>query len=421
MDTRDEQPAEQPERERNNGTTSADASPSVDVVPQPGIRQRWLETGITEPFPMDISIVHELMDSIIDTVREPLLILDQQLRVLRINQSFVTTFQVAPAEVLGRSFYELGNGQWEIPALRVLLEEIIPQRTVVEDYEVQHVFPTLGQRIMLVNARLLLQHPKRTPLILLAIEDRTEEIQAREERQRLFDQLQTFLYMVSHDLRNPLTVLSGYASELEERGRTLGVDGEMQAGFQAMRRSVTRMDGMIKDLTDVAHLEGGQLQLRCAPVLLTDYVATLLQHSTAVLAVDRLQLDIPADIPPVLADENRLDRIMTNLLSNAFKYADPDTPVQISARRQHDEVVIVVTDHGQAIPSEALPRLFERFYRAPKPWKSEGLGLGLYITRLLVEAHGGRIWVESEDGKGSTFSFTLPIAQSDEDSGSGKT
>jgi two-component system CheB/CheR fusion protein len=415
MDTRDEQPAGQPDREHNNNESS-DSAPSPDAIPQPGIRQRWLDTGITEPFHIDISIAHELMDSIIDTVHEPLLILDAHQHVLRTNQSFYQAFQVTPAETLGHTFYELGNGQWDIPALHVLLEEIIPRKTVVEDYEVRHDFPTLGQRIMVVNASLLLQRPNRAPLVLLAIEDRTDEIQLREERERLLDQQESFLYMVSHDLRNPLSIMSGYASQLEEQSQALGIDEEMRSGFQAIRRSVYRMDGMIQDLTDMARLEGGQFQLHCEPVNLADYLTQLLQRSSAALEVNRIQLDIPADLPPVRADDNRLDRIMTNLLSNALKYSDPGTPVLIRVRRLNDIVAVSITDQGRGIAPDDLPHLFERFYRTTTARKIEGIGLGLYITRMLVEAHGGHIEVVSEVGKGSTFSFTLPIAQTDLDS-----
>ncbi len=415
MDTRDEQPAAQTER-IDHDSESSDSEASPDMQPG-GIRQRWLETGITEPFPIDISIVHELMDSIIDTVREPLLILNEQLCILRTNQSFCTTFEVEPAETLGRPFYELGNGQWDIPALRVLLEEIIPQNTVVENYEVRHDFPTLGQRIMLVNARLLLQRPNRAPMVLLAIEDRTEEIRLGEEREQLLDRQESFIYMVSHDLRNPLTILAGYASELEEQSHALDVDEEMRAGLQAIRRSVYRMDGMIQDLTDMTRLEGGQLQLHCKPVILTDFLTQLVQRSSAALEVDRIQLNIPTDISPVLADENRLDRIVTNLLSNALKYADPGTPVLMHARRLNGFVVVSLTDQGQGIDPDDVPHLFERFSRMKAARKIEGIGLGLYITRMLVEAHGGHIEVASEVGKGSTFTFTLPISPSNQDSG----
>ena len=129
------------------------------------------------------------------------------------------------------------------------------------------------------------------------------------------------------------------------------------------------------------------------------------------LETTRVQVEIPPDLPPVSTDAARLERIFTNLLSNSLKYSEPATPVLMRARRQDDIVEFSVTDQGQGIYSDDLPHLFERFYRAKSDRKAEGIGLGLYISRVLVEAHGGHIWVESEVGKGSTFTFSLPIVK----------
>ena len=123
----------------------------------------------------------------------------------------------------------------------------------------------------------------------------------------------------------------------------------------------------------------------------------------------RIPTDIPEGLPRVLADPNALERIMMNLLTNAFKYSAPHTKVTITVKRHDDEIVTIVSDRGPGIPQEMLPHLFERFYRTTQAReRKEGLGLGLYITKGLVEAHGGRIWVESQPGEGSTFYFTLP-------------
>ncbi|MDA8216407.1 MAG: ATP-binding protein, partial [Dehalococcoidales bacterium] len=109
-----------------------------------------------------------------------------------------------------------------------------------------------------------------------------------------------------------------------------------------------------------------------------------------------------------LADANRLERVLTNLLSNALKYSEDTIRVTVGA--DADELTVAVADKGRGIAKEDLPHLFDRFYRVGQSRRMEGLGLGLYITKMLVEAHGGRIWVDSEVGKGSTFSFTLPLS-----------
>ncbi len=128
------------------------------------------------------------------------------------------------------------------------------------------------------------------------------------------------------------------------------------------------------------------------------------------MEVERIRVEIPADLPPVDADPNRLERILLNLFINSLKYGKPGTEVVVRARRTGREMEISVIDRGVGIAPEDLPHVFERFFRARGARKTEGLGMGLYITRLLIEAHGARIWAESEPGKGSTFSFTLPLA-----------
>jgi signal transduction histidine kinase len=145
-------------------------------------------------------------------------------------------------------------------------------------------------------------------------------------------------------------------------------------------------------------------------VNLYTYLTNYVERMRTVMDITRISLQVPDDIPPVVADYARLERIITNLLTNALKYSSPETPVMISAHRQGGMVVISVTDAGRGIAPEDVSHLFERYYRSEREHDTEGIGLGLYITKRLVEAHGGQIWVESEVGKGSTFSFTLPVA-----------
>ena len=226
----------------------------------------------------------------------------------------------------------------------------------------------------------------------------------------LQEQQKMFLHMISHDLRAPLTIISGHTQLAVESIKEAGVDGEIQQSMDAILRSIQRMDGMIQDLVDTARAEGGQLALKQQPVDLRSYLDEFLKRCSAIIDFERVELEVPNELPLVFADYDRLERILTNLLSNAVKYSEPGTPVQIHARASDGVVEISVTDRGHGIPPEELSRLFQRFYRTKDTQKAEGIGLGLYITKQLVEAHGGRIWVESEVGKGSKFIFTVPVA-----------
>lgn len=146
------------------------------------------------------------------------------------------------------------------------------------------------------------------------------------------------------------------------------------------------------------------------PVDLGLFVTDLLGRAREAMDVARIKVDTPEGLPQVSSDPARLERILMNLISNALKYSPAETAVLLRAEQTASEVTVSIVDRGVGIASEDLPHIFERFYRPRAGRRAEGLGLGLYITKMLVEAHGGRIWVESELGRGSTFCFTLPAA-----------
>jgi len=225
----------------------------------------------------------------------------------------------------------------------------------------------------------------------------------------LQEQQRVFIHMVSHDLRSPLTVILGNTQIIEEMMTAEPFGDPMPTCIASVRRSAERLNVMIDDLTDAARIEGRQLQLKLREVRLADFVQDILQRFGTALGAERIQTAFPAGLPPLQADADRLERILLNLLSNATKYSAPGTEIMLAAQREADGVTVTVSDRGAGIAADDLPHIFERFYRATGVTrKAEGIGLGLYITRLLVEAHGGRIWVESRPGEGSTFSFTLP-------------
>jgi signal transduction histidine kinase len=215
---------------------------------------------------------------------------------------------------------------------------------------------------------------------------------------------------LSHDLRNPLTALLANAQRLV---RLLG-RGELpkeQKIAQSMVGVARRMNGMIQDLADALRFDAGAIQPRRELVHIPALAAELSGQLGDPDQTARIQILVADEVPPVAADPAQLDRVLTNLLSNALKYAPADTPVLVSVHQSGPELVVGVTDRGIGMSQEEQAQLFRRYYRAERAQAiSSGLGLGLYVTRALVEAHGGRIWVESAPGEGSTFRFTLPLA-----------
>jgi len=238
-----------------------------------------------------------------------------------------------------------------------------------------------------------------------------ERRQAEEALRRSQEEREDLMRTISHDLRAPLTIIRGHAEIISELLQAEpGLTPAVRESIGAIERSVDGMNSMIRDLVDAARLEGGQLTLELAPVEPAEYLADLLRRSGAVVEIGRIVLELAPALPPVRADRNRLDRIMLNLLTNAQKYSPPGSPIELRAEPAEEQVAFSVLDHGRGIVPEDLPHIFERFYRPQTGRKAESVGLGLYITKGLVEAHDGRISVASEPGKGSTFTFTLPVA-----------
>ncbi|MGQ9684604.1 MAG: sensor histidine kinase [Anaerolineae bacterium] len=236
------------------------------------------------------------------------------------------------------------------------------------------------------------------------------ERRARAEAEAGKQQREDILRAVSHDLRNPLAAIQGQAQLLMRAAQSGALAERYQRSAQAILSSAQRMNTMIQDLVDAARSEAQQLQLHRQPVAMRQYLLDLLARPERAMDTRRIQVQVPEDLSPVWADPERLERILTNLLSNALKYSAPNTPVTVTGRQEDASVIVSVSDRGPGIRPEDMPRLFERYFRAQP--EGDGLGLGLYVTRMLVEAHGGRIWAESREGEGSTFSFSLPVAGS---------
>jgi signal transduction histidine kinase len=211
--------------------------------------------------------------------------------------------------------------------------------------------------------------------------------------------------MLSHDVRTPLTVVVNQAFLARRRATT----PEELRSADIVSTSAQRIAAMIDDLVDAMNLETGKLSLAPCPVDFAEFARELKERLADALPVERVEVELSPGLPPVEADPNRLERIVVNLLANALKYAPEPTPVRLRAAPAGGEVLISVGDHGPGIAPEDLPHIFDRFYRSASVRGTEGLGLGLYICRKLVDAHGGRIWVESH-ASGSEFHVALPAA-----------
>jgi two-component system phosphate regulon sensor histidine kinase PhoR len=212
--------------------------------------------------------------------------------------------------------------------------------------------------------------------------------------------------MVSHDLRTPLSALLLQAQMLQ---RALQPEDRHAKRVATIIANGERLATMIRDLVEVVRLEAGQFQLAWKPIQVHSFISELSERLAQTLPTERLRLSCEPHLPSVPADPDRLERMLVHLLSNALKYSDASAEVGVHTCGSDGFVAIAVTDHGVGISRQELPRVFERRSRSQSHGRQESLGLGLYITSLLVRAHGGRIEVESELGKGSVFRIHLPV------------
>jgi signal transduction histidine kinase len=237
-----------------------------------------------------------------------------------------------------------------------------------------------------------------------AIQERTRElVEANAAKD-------TFLSIASHELRTPLTSLKALAQIAHQR--LLRARAPETLHLEKMQRAIGRMEMLVDDLIDVSRIEAGKLALRLESADLGELCRRAVEEQRAV--ADRaFTLKMPEQPLPIYADSDRIGQVLTNLLSNAVKFSPETAPVALTVKVQGNEAVVCVRDRGDGIPAERLPHIFERFYQAPETdvqtGSKIGLGLGLYISREIVERHKGRIWAESAPEKGSTFYLTLPL------------
>jgi signal transduction histidine kinase len=241
--------------------------------------------------------------------------------------------------------------------------------------------------------------PDMSPPVYLAI---LRDVSQRWEIERLRRQ---FTSIVGHELKNPLTMIRGYAELLK-------VNPTQARAADIILEQSDHLLRLIQDISDISRLEAGQLELRPRDVDLMDLVRDATQRAQTVAAGRIIDLDAPEHQPSGWWDADRVAQVLHNLLFNAIKYSPPTSTIFVRVRNLGEAAEIAVSNGGEGIPQESLSRLFDAFYRTEQAVESgaQGLGLGLYICKLLVEAHNGQLWVDSTPGAQTTFTFTLPYA-----------
>jgi PAS domain S-box-containing protein len=221
------------------------------------------------------------------------------------------------------------------------------------------------------------------------------------------DLKQTFISVISHELKTPVALIKGYVSTLRRPDASWD-RAVMQDSLAIIEEEADRLAGMIENLLDASRLQAGGLKINLCDLSLPVLARSAAERFRTQTNRHTITVDFPADFPVVLADESRIFQVLSNLLANAIKYA-PEGEISISGTVRHDQVIVCVADQGPGIAAEDLPHVFDRFYRADRASKTtKGAGLGLYLARAIVEAHGGRMWVDPQPGQGARICFSLP-------------
>ncbi len=340
----------------------------------------------------------KLRSDLLDAASDSVFLHDQDMNILYVNEAAYKSRGYSRGELLSIGLRGLIAPKY-LKGRKLRLWELL--ETGEMTFESEHICKDGSVMPVEVHNRVL--ELDGTKLILSVIRDITERKQA--------EQLQKgYIHVISHDLRNPLTVILAHA-QLLQRSLATAHDRPREANsIVDIATAAQRMNALIGDLVDSTRLESGQLNLEKRPIDLSTFVSDLVRRCAPVMDTTRIVADLPAVLPLADADPDRLDRVMVNLLSNAIKYSPAEDVVLVQAETAGETIIVSVSDKGAGIDPKDLPHIFERFYKPVRGRKPGGLGLGLYITKMLVEAHGGRIWVDSEPGKGSTFHFTLPVA-----------
>ena len=368
---------------------------------------------ITERIQTEQALAKSLIyaDDIIATLREPFVVLDHDLRVKTANRSFYNSFQVSKEETENCLVYELGNGQWNIPALRKLLDDVLSRNQSVHDYEVQHSFPALGLKTMLLNARPFPGDSRHPELILLAVEDVSADRERADELAADNRRKDEFLAMLGHELRNPLAPILNAVQLLRlEQGES----SLQQHAHNIIERQIGQLAHLVDDLLEVSRISTGRIHLQCKQVDMRTIVECGVE--TVSLFIEQRRHTLAVRLPPAPiwldGDPTRLEQVVVNLLNNAAKYTDEGGQIQLSLRREGNVAVLQVRDSGIGIAPELMPHIFDLFTQAERSLaRSEGgLGIGLSLVQRLVEMHGGKVTASSVVGQGSEFVVRLPVA-----------
>jgi PAS domain S-box-containing protein len=386
---------------------------SVQTIGGTDKRYGWvvLATAITQRKLAEEALKRseEKYRELINTSIDGIISMDQDMRIIIWNQGAEKILGYKEEEILGKPVVTLTSEKKRNRAAKVLARLLEAKENGDSNRIIEERLLKKNGKIVPVEISLSKRKVEENYLITGIIRDITERKEAEEKLRQVDKMKSEFLSNVSHELRTPLQSIGGFAKLILE-GKVPDVETQ-QEFLQIIDRESQQLGILINSLLDMSRLESGRFQInkRLLPLRETFIDSMRIFHSLARDKDVSLGEDIPETLPEIEVDAERLRQVIVNLMSNAIKFSDPGGSVTAKLETQNGELLFQVKDRGIGIDKKAIPHIFERFYRAEDKLARGGTGLGLFISKQIIEAHGGRIWAESKPGEGSTFSFTLPL------------
>lgn len=351
-----------------------------------------------------VSREKQRMDALLDSAADGIIILTPDHYVERCNPAFARMLGIPVERILGQSHHDVIR--WEQRKDGLTLEQaevsgwpLTPNATLYIEGDIKRE-DALPLPVGITYAPLLNQEGNLVNIIA-TVRDITHFREADELKS-------TFISVISHELKTPVALIKGYVGTLRREDAKWD-PAIIKDSLEVIEEEADRLTELIDNLLDASRLQAGALAINLSDVTLLDMVERIAQRFRTQTTTHTIVVEFPGAFPVILADEERMAQVISNLLSNSIKYSPQGGEIRITAQVLPNQVVICVRDQGPGIAPEDIPHVFDRFYRASKASRTtKGAGLGLYLVRAVVEAHGGRIWVDPKPGDGARVCFSLP-------------
>jgi len=345
---------------------------------------------------------YSFAEAIIEAVHEPVIILDKSLTILSANKALFKNFKFPKSKLLRTNLLDFADQSPEIKQLTERLRALSTHKISFDEFELTHTFPKIGERTLLINAKRIEFGDFATDFLLLGLQDITK-------RKIIEQQKDDFVGYVTHELKTPITTVVAFVQILQGYHEKTG-DKRSQFLLAKINNQMKRLTGLLNSFTNVYKAQTSILEFNKQKFDLNTVVHDVVESFQYMSTTHNLIVQ-GTTTKPIRGDREKIYEVLVNLIMNAIKYSPNADKVKIKLEESPTHMTVSVKDYGVGIPREEQQKVFERFFRVKSKmkYKIEGLGLGLYLAASIIKGHKGKLWVESTEGKGSTFFFSLPI------------